>query len=84
MTLILAAPGPLCELFEKSGYCSHVSCARAEEALYENYLASDEHKLKLGHECPRTEFLNDPITIAYGVGGEMVHLVPCFICDMLD
>jgi hypothetical protein len=33
------------------------------------------------HDCPRDAFLEDPITVAYGVGSEMVHLIPCSICD---
>ena len=49
-------------------------CA-AERAAYEAHLAS------LDHDCPRQEFLDDPITVAYGVGAEMIRLVPCAICD---
>ena len=33
------------------------------------------------HDCPKQEFLDDPITRAYGVGAEMVALVPCAVCD---
>jgi hypothetical protein len=33
------------------------------------------------HDCPRQEFLEDPITEAYGVGGEMLHLIDCAVCD---
>lgn len=36
---------------------------------------------RCGHECPKDQFLNDPITVAYGVGGEMVHLIDCAVCD---
>jgi hypothetical protein len=35
----------------------------------------------LEHDCPKDKFLEDPITTYYGVGGEMVDLVPCPICD---
>jgi hypothetical protein len=37
-----------------------------------------------GHDCPKQEFLEDPITVAYGVGAEMVALVPCAVCDALE
>jgi hypothetical protein len=33
------------------------------------------------HDCPKQEFLDDPITRAYGVGAEMVALVSCPVCD---
>ena len=33
------------------------------------------------HDCPRQAFLDDPITQAYGVGGEMLHLITCAVCD---
>lgn len=33
------------------------------------------------HDCPREAFLDDPITVAYGVGSEMVGLIPCATCD---
>ena len=33
------------------------------------------------HECPRDAFLADPITMAYGVGAEMVGLINCPVCD---
>ena len=35
----------------------------------------------LDHDCPKQEFLDDPITVAYGVGAEMIALVPCPVCD---
>lgn len=34
-----------------------------------------------GHDCPKQEFLDDPITRYYGVGSEMIALVPCAVCD---
>jgi hypothetical protein len=34
-----------------------------------------------GHDCPKQEFLDDPITRYYGVGAEMVALVSCPVCD---
>lgn len=33
------------------------------------------------HDCPREAFLDDPITVAYGVGSEMLHLIACAVCD---
>jgi hypothetical protein len=33
------------------------------------------------HECPKQQFLDDPITRAYGVGGEMVSSIACAVCD---
>jgi hypothetical protein len=36
------------------------------------------------HDCPREAFLDDPITVAYGVGAEMVHLVSCAVCGPPD
>ena len=33
------------------------------------------------HDCPRDAFLDDPITVHYGVGAEMVHLIACPVCD---
>jgi hypothetical protein len=35
----------------------------------------------LAHDCPREQFLDDPITQAYGVGNEMLHLIHCEICE---
>jgi hypothetical protein len=35
----------------------------------------------LAHDCPRDQFLDDPITEAYGVGSEMLHLIRCEICE---
>jgi hypothetical protein len=35
----------------------------------------------LAHDCPREQFLDDPITQAYGVGSEMLHLIRCEICE---
>jgi hypothetical protein len=67
-----------CSVCAASGFpgCSPACepCA-AERAAYEAYLADTDH------QCPREEFLNDPITVAYGVGAEMLHLVPCAVCD---
>lgn len=67
--------GPLCEQFWEIGYCGHPSCAEAEEGLYEQYRRDQEH------DCAYDNFLDDPITIAYGVGSEMVHLMSCKVCD---
>jgi hypothetical protein len=36
------------------------------------------------HDCPRDQFLDDPITQAYGVGGEMLHLIRCPVCEARD
>ena len=36
------------------------------------------------HPCPKDAFLEDPITVAYGVGSEMVGLVTCVVCARLD
>lgn len=37
------------------------------------------------HACAYDQFLDDPITVAYGVGSEMLHLVDCAGCDaMMD
>lgn len=33
------------------------------------------------HDCPKAAFLDDPITVAYGVGSEMVGLIACPVCD---
>jgi hypothetical protein len=33
------------------------------------------------HDCPRDAFLADPITRYYGVGGEMLHLISCPVCE---
>jgi hypothetical protein len=33
------------------------------------------------HDCPVDQFLRDPITEAYGVGGEMAHLIRCAVCE---
>lgn len=67
--------GPLCEGFEERGYCGHESCPEVEEGLYEQYRRDQEH------DCAYDTFLNDPITRAYGVGSEMVHLMSCKVCD---
>jgi hypothetical protein len=45
------------------------------DADYEAWLGSR------AHDCPREAFLDDPITVAYGVGSEMLHLIPCAVCD---
>ena len=78
------APEPCpsaCSVCAASGFpgCSPACepCA-AERAAYEAYLAATDH------QCPREEFLDDPITVAYGVGAEMLHLVPCAVCDARD
>lgn len=34
-----------------------------------------------GYDCKKLSFLEDPITIAYGVGDEMLHLIDCPGCD---
>jgi hypothetical protein len=36
------------------------------------------------HDCPRDAFLEDPITQAYGVGSEMLHLIRCPVCEARD
>ncbi len=33
------------------------------------------------HDCPKEQFLEDPVTRAYGVGSEMVGLVRCPVCE---
>jgi hypothetical protein len=33
------------------------------------------------HDCPKQQFLDDPIAAAYGVGSEMVGLIRCPVCD---
>lgn len=33
------------------------------------------------HDCPKANFLDDPITEAYGVGYEMVGLISCPVCE---
>jgi hypothetical protein len=62
-------PGPPCE-HSRTRCLPGCRCG-----CYECYHRS------LDHDCPRTEFLDDPITVAYGVGGEMVKLIPCAVCD---
>ena len=34
-----------------------------------------------GARLPRQQFLEDPITVAYGVGGEFVSSIACAVCD---
>lgn len=68
--------GPLCRAWLAAGLpplglpggCAHQSCSLIAES----------------HECRREQFLDDPITRANGVGGEMVHLIPCPVCDALE
>ncbi len=69
--------GPLCEGFEERGYCGHDSCWSAEEGLYEQYRRSQEH------DCAYANFLDDPITRAYGAQ-DCISLVSCKVCDALD
>jgi hypothetical protein len=59
------------------GGCSPdcLTCA-AETAAYAAWLAETDH------DCPRDQFLQDPITVASGMGSEMVHLIQCRVCDL--
>jgi hypothetical protein len=68
--------GPLCRVWLDAGLpplsglgsdCAHQSCSR----------------IAFTHECPREQFLDDPITRSSGVGAEMVNLISCRICDAL-
>ena len=65
--------GPFCEDSEARGYCAHESCERIDDEWVCRYPATD-------HDCAYDVFLEDPITIAYGVQG-MVSLVSCPVCD---
>jgi hypothetical protein len=51
----------------RGGTCGHDSCTA----------------IAMDHACPRDAFLEDPITVAYGVGSEMVCLIDCPTCDAL-
>jgi hypothetical protein len=60
----------------------------ADECAAQGHLPNDhEDPSEVGpaeypdHDCPREAFLDDPITQAYCVGSEMVHLVACPVCD---
>ncbi|MBO0813821.1 MAG: hypothetical protein J2P30_01505 [Actinobacteria bacterium] len=33
------------------------------------------------HDCPKADFLDDPITVAYGVGGDFVGGIACPVCE---
>jgi len=74
--------GVLCEDFEVRGYCWHSVCALVEDSQYQTYIdAQDEANRYPEHDCPKNQFLEDPITQAYGVGSEMVGLISCAVCD---
>lgn len=60
--------------FDATGRCEAGHTRRESDAYEAHYAA-------LAHDCPKQEFLDDPITVAYGVGSEMVRLVPCPVCD---
>lgn len=44
-------------------------------------LIRHEERYGPDHECPKQAFLDDPITQAYGVGGELVDRIACATCD---
>jgi len=47
-------------------------------------LHEEEHYGLPEHDCPRDNFLEDPITRHYGVGGEMLHLIHCGVCEEFE
>ena len=49
-----------------------------DDAKYAAYLA------ERNHDCPREAFLDDPMTVASGMGSEMVGLIACPVCDAED
>jgi hypothetical protein len=53
-------------------------CGNPEEHSGCSY---DQYMDSLNHDCPKERFLEDPITVAYGVGGEFVSTIKCAICD---
>ena len=72
------APGPCpsqCSVCGPDGCNPACEVCAAEAAAYAKWAESRSH------DCPRDRFLEDPITTSYGVGSEMVHLIPCPVCD---
>ena len=70
-----ATVGPVCDLAEVQGYCAHEFCM----TICDEWPGSDE-----GHECPVQQFLDDPITQAYGLGGDMDEwgrIIRCPVCE---
>ena len=70
--------GPICEPWYEEEVpggsdlgCHHATCAAIA------YMEPPPH------DCPIDAFLDDPITVAYGVGSEMVHLIRCDVCDAI-
>ena len=81
---LLVMPGPLCIYwhYEEGPLCGHSSCytiaADAEE------LPDLEGDRYPEHDCPIQVFLDDPITQAYGLGGDMDEwgkIIRCEICE---
>ena len=70
-------PSP-CSACGPDGCDPECSVCEAENAAYDAHLAS------LDHDCPRQQFLDDPITRANGVGAEMVAGIRCAVCDELE
>lgn len=71
----------------------HPEEAAEDDAAYTAYmLATYGEHAEMGpqpdpippHDCPREEFLDDPITVAYGVGSEMLHLISCPVCALFE
>lgn len=59
---------------------SWASPAAAKAAVDKAVDDLDEWEHEHG-DCPKMRFLEDPITVAYGVGGEFVDGIKCRFCD---
>lgn len=71
---IPATIGPLCDLATVQGVCGNQSC---------NTII-DDFKYEPSHDCAIQNFLDDPITQAYGLGGDMdewSRVIHCAYCD---
>jgi hypothetical protein len=55
---------------------------------YDEMSAEEEaYYASLDHDCPREQFLEDPITQAYGLGGDMDEwnrVIRCPVCEARD
>jgi hypothetical protein len=65
--------------FSKMGQDQSTAEASADASL----AAQEAYYASLAHDCPREDFLEDPITVAYGVSG-MVSMVACATCEAME
>ena len=68
------------DFWSQTSLITQASSGLAKLAIIKALSELDEWEHDRG-DCPKMRFLEDPITVAYGVGGEFIDGIKCRFCD---